>query len=110
MSLDILHLDSQPTDQDWVELSSYNSADDGSAWQDMLTEQDIAASHLYSNDVRRMLHTLPGATAHLQEIGELLLITTVREAMHLAVCVLRLEEIGELRRTSDGTAFSTAQA
>lgn len=110
MSLDMLHLDTPPTEQDWAELSSYTPADDGFVWRDMLTEQDIDASHLYNNDVRRMLHTLPGASARLQEMGELLLITTVREAMRLAVCVLRLEEIGELSRASDGNTFTTAQA
>lgn len=56
-----------------------------------------------------MLHTVPGASARLQELGELLLISTVRDAMRLAVCVLRLEEIGELRRTNDD-AFTTTQA
>lgn len=76
----------------------------------MLTEQDIDASHRYRDDVRRMLHALPGASARPQEIGELFLITTVREAMRLAVCVLRLEEIGELRRAGDGLAFTTTRA
>ncbi|MFD7861495.1 hypothetical protein ACWC1D_00815 [Streptomyces sp. NPDC001478] len=110
MSLDMLHLDAQPTEQDWVELSSYAPADDGFVWRDMLTEQDVNASYRYSGDVRRMLHTLPGASARLQELGELLLITTVREAMRLAVCVLRLEESGEFCRVSDGGAFTTSQA
>lgn len=77
MALDMLHLDDEPTAQDWVELSSYASADDGFLWRDMLTEQDIAASHAYTDDVRRMLHTLPGASAGLHEIGGLLLVTTV---------------------------------
>lgn len=110
MSLDMLHLDDQPTEQDWVELSSCKPADDGFEWRDMLTEQDIDASHIYTGDVRRMLHTLPGASARLQEIGELLLVTTVREAMRLAVCVLRLEELGELRRAGDAYAFAAARA
>ncbi|MEU0665255.1 hypothetical protein ABZ508_13745 [Streptomyces lavendulocolor] len=110
MSLDVFHLDTPPTEQDWVELSSYTPADDHFEWRDMLTEQDIDASHRYRDDVRRMLHALPGASARLQEIGELLLITTVREAMRLAVCVLRLEEIGELRRAGDGLAFTTTRA
>ena len=57
-----------------------------------------------------MLHTVSGAAARLQELGELLMITTVREAMRLAVCVLRLEETGELRRTGDGNAFSSTRA
>ncbi|MFD7288724.1 hypothetical protein [Streptomyces sp. NPDC059863] len=45
----------------------------------MLTEQDVDVSPvaLYSNVVRRMLHTLPGASARLQEIGELLLLAPV---------------------------------
>ncbi|MFE0775429.1 hypothetical protein [Streptomyces sp. NPDC058861] len=107
MSLDAFHLDTPPTEQDWAELSSYAPADDGFEWRDVLTEQDIDASHRYSDDVRRMFHTLHGASARLQEVGELLLITTVREAMRLAVCVLRLEEIGELRRGGDGLAFTT---
>ncbi|GAA1236275.1 hypothetical protein [Streptomyces rhizosphaericus] len=109
MSLDMLHLDTPPTEQDWVELSSYTPAGDGFEWQGMLTEQDIDASHRYDEDVRRMLHTIPGASARLQELGELLLITSVREAMRLAVCVLRLEEIGELRRVGDGSAFSATR-
>lgn len=109
MSLDMLHLETPPTDKDWAELSSYAPADDGFVWRDMLTEQDVEASYHYSDDVRRMLHTVPGASARLQELGELLLITTVREAMRLAVCVLRLEENGELRRAGDGYAFTTAQ-
>lgn len=106
----MLRLDTPPTEQDWTELSSYTPADDGFEWRDMLTEQDIDASHHYNDDVRRMLHTIPGASARLQELGELLLITTVREAMHLAVCVLRLEELGELSRTGDGNAFGSARA
>lgn len=110
MSLDMLHLETPPTEQDWTDLSSYAPADDGFEWRDMLTEEDVAASHRYSDDVRRMLHSLPGASARLQELGELLLITTVREAMRLAVCVLRLEENGELRRTGDNYAFTTTQA
>jgi hypothetical protein len=106
----MLHLETPPTDQDWVELSSYAPADDGFVWRDMLTEQDVEASYRYSDNVRRMLHTVPGASARLQELGELLLIATVREAMRLAVCVLRLEENGELRRTGDGCAFTTTQS
>ncbi|MET8816523.1 hypothetical protein ABZW47_31560 [Streptomyces sp. NPDC004549] len=110
MSLDMLHLDTQPAEQDWLELSSYAPADDGFEWRDMLTEQDIDASHRYSSEVRRLLHGQPGASAPLQELGELILIATVREAMRLAVCVLRLEELGELRRASDGNAFTSAHA
>lgn len=76
----------------------------------MLDEQDIASSYRYSDDVRRMLHTISGAPARLQELGELLMITSVREAMQLAVCVLRLEENGELRRADGGSAFSSTLA
>ncbi|MCG7524028.1 hypothetical protein MHW47_06170 [Streptomyces sp. OfavH-34-F] len=110
MSLDMLHLENPPTEQDWTELSSYTPADDGFEWRDMLTEQDVDASYRYTDDVRRMFHTVPSASARLQELGELLLISTVREAMRLAVCVLRLEENGELRRTGNGCAFTTTQA
>lgn len=111
MPLHMLRLATPPTEEDWAELSSYAPADDGFVWRDMLTEQDIEASHAYSDDVRRMLHTIPGASARLQELGELLLLNTVRQAMHLAVCVLRLEELGELRRTpSDTNAFTSARA
>ncbi|MFJ4342581.1 hypothetical protein [Streptomyces sp. NPDC088915] len=110
MSLDIAHLHAPPTEEDWEELSSYTPADDGFEWRDMLTEANIAASYRYSDDVRRMLHTIPGASARLQEIGELLLIETVQEAMSLAVCVLRLEEDGELCRTDGGQAFTTSRS
>ena len=109
VSLDILHLDAPPEPADWIELSSYNPAPDGFLWAELLNEQDIDASHRYTDDVRRMLHTVPGASARLQELGELLLISTVRDAMRLAVCVHRLEELGELRRTGDGTTFTTAR-
>lgn len=110
MSLDVLHLNTPPTEQDWAELSSYAQAADGFQWRDLLTEQDVAASHHYSDDVRRMLHSMPGAHARLQELGELLVIATVREALGLAVCVLRLEELGELRRTgADGNAFTSSR-
>ena len=110
MSLHALRLDTPPTEHDWSELSSYTPASDGFEWRDMLTEQDIDASHRYNDDVRRMLHTVSGAPARLQELGELLMITTVREEMRLAVYVLRLEETGELRRTGDGNAFSSTRA
>ena len=110
MSLDVLHLDTLATEQDWAELSSYTPAGDGFEWRDLLTEQDIDASYHYSDDVRSMLHTIPAALARLQELGELIVITTVREAMCLAVCVLRLEGNGELSRAGDGSAFRTAQS
>lgn len=109
MSLHMLRLDDTPTETDWTELSSYTPADDGFLWRDMLTEQDVHASYHYSDDVRRMLHTIPGASARLSELGGLLLIDTVREAMRLAVCVLRLEENGELARTADGHAFTSTR-
>ncbi|MFZ3492198.1 hypothetical protein ACODT5_02975 [Streptomyces sp. 5.8] len=110
MSLDVLHLNTPPTEQDWAELISYAPADDGFEWRDLLTEQDMAASHHYNDDVRRMLHSMPGASARLQELAELLLIGTVREALRPAVCVLRLEELGELRRAgADGNAFTSAR-
>ncbi|MEU4113288.1 hypothetical protein AB0F71_02150 [Kitasatospora sp. NPDC028055] len=108
MSLHALSLDTEPTSADWLELSSYAAAPDGFEWRDLLSEQDIAASGQYTDDVRRMLHTLPGAHARLEELGANRLITTVREAMRLAVCVLRLEEIGELRRAdADPHAFTS---
>ncbi|MFF4531673.1 hypothetical protein ACFY1P_20675 [Streptomyces sp. NPDC001407] len=110
MSLDMFHLDTAPTEQDWAELSSYAPADDGYQWRDMLTEEDIDASHRYSDDVRQMLHTVPGASARLQELGELLMIATVREAMRLAVCVLRLVELGEVHRIDNGNSFRSARA
>ncbi|MGA5820010.1 hypothetical protein ACPC54_19360 [Kitasatospora sp. NPDC094028] len=111
MSLHVLSLDTPPSSDDWLELSSYTPADDGFEWRDLLTEQDIDASGGYTDDVRKMLHTIPGASARLQELGELLLITTVREALRLAVCVLRLEDIGELRRADgDPNSFASARS
>ncbi|MEE1737035.1 hypothetical protein PUR49_11060 [Streptomyces sp. BE147] len=109
MSLTMLHLDNSPAPEDWVELSSYNPAAGGFQWRDLLSGQDIDASYHYNDDVRRMLHTAPGTAAHLQELGELLLINTVREAMRLAVCVLRPEGNSELRRADDSSAFTTTQ-
>ncbi|MFD3662665.1 hypothetical protein ACFWVF_19005 [Streptomyces sp. NPDC058659] len=111
MALTVLHLDTEPDSADWLELSDYAPADDGFLWQDLLAEGDLAASHQYTADVRRMLHAVPGARARLEELGGLLLITTVREAMRLAVCVLRLEEIGELRRSdADRFVFTSTKA
>lgn len=98
MPLNILHLDQAPTADDWRELSSYEPAEDGFIWRDMLTEQDVIVAHFHGGDVRRLLHTTK-APARLEEIGELLMVSTVREAMRLAVCVLRLVEIGELSST-----------
>ncbi|MFB6525241.1 hypothetical protein [Streptomyces sp. NPDC056399] len=108
MSLHMLRLDTAPEPSDWEELSSQEPAEDGFHWRDMLTEHEINASYTYTEDVERMLGTVSGAPARLQEIGELLLIGTVREAMSLAVCVLRLEESGLLRRAPDGKGFMAA--
>ncbi|MEU8540899.1 hypothetical protein AB0C52_13080 [Streptomyces sp. NPDC048717] len=101
----MLRLDTPPQPGDWDELSTSEPAEDGFFWRDMLTEQEINASYAYTEEVMRMLGTVSGAPARLQEIGELLLIGTVREAMSLAVCVLRLEENGLLVRAPGGKGF-----
>jgi hypothetical protein len=97
MSLDFLSLDNPPDPKDWDELSSWGD------WRDLLTEDGMTASHHYTADVLAMLRGIPDAHAGLAEIGSLLLVNSVREALRVAVCVLRLEETGALERVGTST-------